>query len=122
MNPEIKQRWIAALKSGEYVQGFNHLKNNDGSFCCLGVLCELARQDGVVAINESGDVPHYFDPENEQDNSTTALPGIVMKWADLARSIGDEIRVNVADYAYLTTMNDKGKTFEQIAEVIRGEL
>ncbi len=40
MKAEIKKRWIDALKSGEYKQGRGRLKDG-GSYCCLGVLCDL---------------------------------------------------------------------------------
>lgn len=39
---EIKDQWIAALKSGEYVQGPCRLYNRvDRSHCCIGVLGEI---------------------------------------------------------------------------------
>lgn len=34
---EMGQKWIAALRSGQYKQGFGHLKNQD-CYCALGVL------------------------------------------------------------------------------------
>ncbi len=40
MNPEIKTRWVTALRSGEYAQAKNALRNDKG-FCCLGVLCDV---------------------------------------------------------------------------------
>ena len=40
MNQQIKQRWIEALKSGEYQQGYEALRYNN-KFCCLGVLTDL---------------------------------------------------------------------------------
>jgi hypothetical protein len=40
MNPEIKAKWIAALRSGEYAQGRYALRDGD-HFCCLGVLCDV---------------------------------------------------------------------------------
>lgn len=53
MNPEIKARWVAALRSGEYKQGRGDLRRESGEFCCLGVLCDLFDPDawthGVVA-------------------------------------------------------------------------
>lgn len=43
MDPELKQKWIAALKSGEYKQGKARLHDkNAGTYCCLGVLNEVA--------------------------------------------------------------------------------
>jgi hypothetical protein len=41
MDAELKAKWVAALRSGEYVQGTAYLES-DGKFCCLGVLCRVA--------------------------------------------------------------------------------
>ena len=41
MTPELKAKWLAALRSGEYVQGTGHFEK-DRKFCCLGVLCKVA--------------------------------------------------------------------------------
>jgi hypothetical protein len=52
LRPEVKEKWVAALRSGEYQQtkSYLHLVEEDGvdRFCCLGVLCDLAAQEGVV--------------------------------------------------------------------------
>ena len=40
MDPAIKKKWVAALRSGEYEQGQGYLQK-DGKFCCLGVLCHV---------------------------------------------------------------------------------
>lgn len=40
MSPELKAKWVAALRSGEYKQGREVLRNGD-QFCCLGVLCDI---------------------------------------------------------------------------------
>lgn len=43
MDPELKQKWIAALKSGEYKQGKSCLHDvEQDTYCCLGVLNEVA--------------------------------------------------------------------------------
>lgn len=40
---ELKAKWLAALRSGDYKQGKNYLHNSaKDTFCCLGVLCEVA--------------------------------------------------------------------------------
>jgi len=49
MNKRLRDRWIAALRSGKYKQGNGALKSNDPDdpesaqyyFCCLGVLREI---------------------------------------------------------------------------------
>jgi hypothetical protein len=48
MKRELRDRWVAALRSGEYKQGRDQLRTPGGSFCCLGVLAETvgARRDG----------------------------------------------------------------------------
>jgi len=40
MKKSVMKKWVAALRSGEYKQGFEGLSNN-GKYCCLGVLCEV---------------------------------------------------------------------------------
>jgi len=40
MNQEIKDKWLDALKSGNYVQGTGRLKCKE-KHCCLGVLGEV---------------------------------------------------------------------------------
>lgn len=41
MKKAIKQKWVKALRSGRYRQGEAELKANDGTYCCLGVLCNV---------------------------------------------------------------------------------
>ena len=45
MNKLIKDQWVAALRSGDYIQGHGELMNNDlaseTTHCCLGVLTDL---------------------------------------------------------------------------------
>ena len=45
MKQELKDKWLAALRSGEYTQGKGWLKyqDNDGivKWCCLGVLADI---------------------------------------------------------------------------------
>jgi hypothetical protein len=43
LNPEIKSKWVAALRSGEFQQVTGKLHNLwMNSYCCLGVLCALS--------------------------------------------------------------------------------
>jgi hypothetical protein len=53
MNAEIKAKWIASLRSGQYIQGHKHLCTVvDGTkrWCCLGVLFEVV---GVKPVESS---------------------------------------------------------------------
>lgn len=40
MKAELKQKWISALRSGNYLQTEGTLEK-DGRNCCLGVLCRV---------------------------------------------------------------------------------
>lgn len=53
MNTENMKAWVAALRSGEYKQGRSCLRSADGTFCCLGVACDVyAKGHGVGWILE----------------------------------------------------------------------
>ncbi len=42
MDAKLKNDWVAALRSGDYMQGQKKLYDPDsGSYCCLGVLCAV---------------------------------------------------------------------------------
>ena len=67
---QVYDAWIEALRSGEYKQTDGQLYDDDvNSFCCLGVLCDLARKDGgkvnwndpwkSIVQAEGGNLPFY---------------------------------------------------------------
>lgn len=123
MNPEIKSKWVAALRSGEYKQGKGVL--SDGKeFCCLGVLCDLAvKEGGVLTIGVDTSMPDELDETSViYDGYQFDLPPSVMGWAGLDASNpkiqapGDEGK------AYISDVNDGGTSFEEIADLIEKEL
>jgi hypothetical protein len=57
MNPEIKQKWVEALRSGEYKQCRNVLRNDAGEMCCLGVLRELVSPGDTSSTDGRGEFP-----------------------------------------------------------------
>lgn len=46
MDANLKAEWVKALRSGRFGQTRFELEN-EGCFCCLGVLCEVADIDKV---------------------------------------------------------------------------
>jgi hypothetical protein len=125
MNPEIKQRWINALESGEYPQTTGVLKDENG-FCCLGVLCEIAVEDNVVRWDE--DFAHYSSLVSDNDSSDGELPESVADWAGLdscnpesgALYKVDRFSVLVERDALMSELNDDMHlTFSQIAQIIK---
>lgn len=131
MNERIKREWVAALRSGKYKQTTERLhKMGDGGpdrYCCLGVLCSLAAQEGVVDAvipdPAEGYVQYSGRWDHVSDRSTTTLPYPVTRWADLTSSnpyIGNEPAwsAGLKHPWALAEYNDNGYTFEQIADLI----
>lgn len=120
MNETIKERWLSALRSNKFPQTKEHLKDNNG-FCCLGVLCEIAVEDGVIA-------PPIKDPVTLEwlyENEGGTLPLKVMEWAEISdeNPYVEYIEDGVSHYDSLSELNDsKNKNFTQIADIIEREL
>lgn len=118
MNADIKKRWIAALRSGEYQQGQGELKTSSGTYCCLGVLCELAKADGVGGWN------HLRNFEvNANDLSSGALPAGVREWAGLESSDPRVVNESDGQKWHLSSVNDNLQfDFNKIADLIEEQL
>lgn len=101
MDAELKAKWVAALRGGEYEQGFGRLRRiSANNFCCLGVLCDLMRPQDWNP-DKSGDI-------YRMDGMGGALPISVMEASKLSPSHVWE----------LAKMNDEGLTFGVIAGFI----
>lgn len=113
MDPEIKRRWVAALRSGQYKQGRDRLKDFN-RYCCLGVLVDLADKDKSTDISWAD--AHGHD----------ALPRSVAKWAGTVinprvtiphQGEGSERLSHSLGY-----LNDFGYSFNEIADLIEEQL
>lgn len=104
MNAELKSKWIAALRSGDYVQGRTSLRK-DGKFCCLGVACDL-----LDPTKWSSEPTKWGDYEYRGD--TTIWPWFV----------SDKFGVSMAQSDQLWNMNDRGDSFSEIADYIEQNL
>ena len=113
MNPQIKQKWVSALRSGEYQQTQRRLHDENG-FCCLGVLCDLYLKENNLEWEPS---THYKNAYMFQD-MVAVLPLSVEKWAGVGE--GNPL-VNDGDSS-LVELNDSGSTFNEIADVIEDHL
>lgn len=117
MNPEVKTKWVAALRSGEYKQGPNALRH-DGKFCCLGVLCDLYIKE------HPGDSAWEPDQGNGAvHQGCTMFPSdAVQQWAGLLD--GDEyVCMKDEDTEMrLSRLNDEGYPFRYIADAIEASL
>ena len=111
---KVKRAWVRALRSSKYKQGRGQLKTDDGKYCCLGVLCELAVKAGVISA---------YDPED------AAPAPAVCNWVGLQDNLGQFVKPDGHSDS-LADLNDKGGIhsrdkrsagFKTIARVIESE-
>lgn len=121
MNPEVKEAWIQALRSGDYVQGQYHLRQQvpgddqeEDRYCCLGVLCDLALKEGVLKPQDVF-ISAHFTGSYVYGGTTSFPPPKVRQWAGIAP--GND------DIGKLSDMNDSYmKSFDDISDYIEREL
>lgn len=110
---EVKERWISALRSGDYQQAFGALHNRDGAMCCLGVLCDVLGAEWVPG-NAPGGSMHEGDYVVKGYPTLNAFPP--HEYMEKA-GLSDELAID------LYTLNDSEKcSFEEIADVIEEKL
>lgn len=117
MNQEVKKKWVAALRSGDYTQGLGSLKNAKSEYCCLGVLCDVAQKEGLALIEKYRTYEKAFTFDGEK----TFLPYSVRDWAQLSTE-APYVLVG-AGMERLDHLNDSGDfSFNQIADLIEASL
>lgn len=120
MKPEIKAKWVAALRSGQFNQGMGALRRGD-SYCCLGVLCHLAVEEGVIPGPIAGtfhpDPGMYVYGADAYEGKAAYLPHDVVVWAGLD-SASPRFRSPTGELEDLARLNDVGTPFSQIAATI----
>lgn len=106
---ELRVLWIAALRSGDFKQGQHALKPDDGGYCCLGVLCEVA------GIMDKNGIASYDGAENP-----IYLPPFFAQHMGMNPTGTSNIRIGEDDRNdSLANMNDRRKvTFTQIADLL----
>ena len=108
MTKYLKNKWIKALKSGDYKQTTGNLYDASlDKYCCLGVLCEISNrilfEGGCVILQKYG---------TTFTNSCT-IP------SDRLDVIGLELKKQTT----LISMNDEDeKSFTEIADWIKDNL
>jgi hypothetical protein len=116
MNEQVKAKWIAALKSGEYKQckGALKQKENDGvRHCCLGVLLEVLGPT-VVEKEECDERSGFYRIIDLRGYRSAQMP------TQFARDVAGLLSRDCCD---LADMNDTaGASFEQIAKHIEDNL
>jgi hypothetical protein len=113
MKKEMLENWLKALRSGKYKQCSNYLENQ-GGYCCLGVLQVITDGD-VERFNNS---PRAL-PRDEWflKNGITNLVG--NRSNNILTNIEDAREGRAADYKSASALNDNDKlSFSEIADVM----
>lgn len=119
MDKRIALKWAQALRSGRYAKTTGCLRDKKG-FCCLGVLCELYREetnDGEWRGTGSFVAMSFV----AMSPSLGVLPPAVRTWAGMRSSLGVFDPLKAFD---LTDLNDgrvgefPPQPFSVIADVI----
>ena len=113
MKPEIKKKWLRALRSGKYKQTKEMLHKKNGGYCCLGVLCDIYAKEKKV---KWGEVNPLRPSKIMFLDHSDILPDEVMEWAGLASDNPECGEKSLAQY------NDAGMRFGDIAVLIEKHL
>ena len=110
MKKDIKEKWVKALRSGEYKQGKYVLRSQADEYCCLGVLCDLFVKEHNLewiptdAKDPSERVQQYY----ALLGNGGILPFAVREWADFLYD----------HQAPVIRRNDTDISFAEIADYI----
>lgn len=130
LRPEVKAKWTEALRSGTYTQGVGQLRDKANNYCCLGVLCEVAVQEGVIppARIFEGWTDYGFGNGPANDTRTGVLPPSVQEWAFEDYKPVTEDRVSnfedpiLGDHHASNWNDDYDATFVKIADLVEAYL
>lgn len=118
-NKEAIQKWIKALRSGQYKQGYyrlrNYNKDGEDTFCCLGVACDVLKEDlsGEWDIINGDD--YMFKVSDNQFHGKQYMPDVVVEYLGLSEEFLND---------NLSGLNDgePSFSFEEIANEIEKEV
>lgn len=117
MDAEIKKKWVAALRSGDYKQGQGGLKQivrmlhglaeDEVQHCCLGVLQEVL---GTPQWREEEQTAWFFGTQEDYHHGYLTDPVLA------------KVGLSDDDQRTLATKNDTGLSFNEIADYIETNL
>lgn len=133
MDIELKNKWLAALRSGQYTQTQGMLKSCESGFCCLGVLADImedAKWSPETTYPGQNSIDCKFSINGDTIESDEDLP-----W-NVAVQLGLDKKVMAVDpifpedgefetdlMSYLMSLNDTHKwDFNKIADYIEENL
>lgn len=122
MDKSYKSEWIKRLRSGDYAQTSGYLHIEEDAYktghCCLGVLCEIGVERGVVTRSTPGTIDIFDDLGDH--NGFSSNSGFS---STLPYKFRDTVKIPNTKLLDLVEMNDSyGKSFDEIADYIESNL
>jgi len=112
-----RRYWANTLFSGQYQQTTGRLRDERGTFCCLGVACHISKL-GVWTESEEGGLMYSVPtPPGNTETEKYQLPQAVMDWLGVSHN-HVIVRDTNGETETLLNYNDNGWTFREIAEII----
>ncbi len=113
MNTVAKERLLHALKSGNYKEGKGVLRTTNNEYCCLGVACDITKQETELDWN-------FIDEEQEEDTYT--------HWEFynneeyMPRKVAEYWGIDPETQKHLASLNDSNDNWDKVIEYIEKEL
>jgi hypothetical protein len=118
---EAFEIWIKALRSGKYKQGSGALRETHYSkygkthsyvYCCLGVLCDLAKKDGGPNWDYNYNDSTYMGDTGRLSDEMQQFMGISPKVQDKLISLNDDKNASFKEIAMYLEKNVMPKSIE----------
>lgn len=113
----LRDQWVAALRSGKYVQGRGALRHqgHDGvdTYCCLGVLCDVAIPNGWRPSRDPRIVAH-LGVEGRPVPQVTEAVGLTDPEVSMLMEINDR---GHSDFRQIADMVEKRKIAASVRNV-----
>lgn len=107
---EMRQKWLDALRSGEYGQGKGNLCA-EGKFCCLGVACEVLKKELDLRVSHLRSTVVY-------DDNVATTPERLVDALGLYGDCGEHQNPSTENPPLVALNDDKGLSFSEIADKI----
>ena len=121
MTQEDRDEWVAALRSGKYEQTKGVLMHADQvRACCLGVLCDLQAEKGLLTKRVEKCNVMFQDPNNKYDAQVGLLPYVLTQRFE-AKTARCPVTFHGANRT-LAGLNDDDVPFSVIADLIEDQV
>jgi hypothetical protein len=117
MITENQQKWLDALRSGKYKQGFHYLRDLNDCYCPYGVLVDISNL-GKWELN--GLTFYSYKINEEGDKIRCCIPNdLVIEWANLSKYYQNAMSPN---FRVMDWNDSEEFNFLQIADKIEAVL